>query len=723
MKQKKINSAFNQEDNSYITKLAEDLYSIALIKNKKELKMYNSESQINLKDESFINNDKLIINQNLNNYNSKNNDNNVDKQGDIDIEILNDKESPKLNNKHIEDNDSSKFLNSNVYKKRLSSNNLVFKKDLGSNIFKNKNISSNCKVDVKIDMIKNTMESTTNNVKSINVNNYNQRNDFSLKFKSNSFKFINDFSIEKNLNINPYEIQDYSDGKMSDEKNKYFQNDQFQLNNKQNTLTINTNKIVNSEMSIRSLRNSFESLQNKDSILNTKLRSNSNTLYDDKKKDFIRLDRKNTGVVRSGLKLDYIKKLKTQKSSLNISNVKRLKSFEENSYLKKIKNKPIRLALLDKTDSGNNEECYSISLKDGEYTYKKDKKDNDNKNDNKVIEYNYDFTIEDMNIKTNKLENFATKQNSNKSFDDINNIQCRICYDSEEKKEYLNKLNSITEGCNEKISEMISPCKCEGSVKFVHEKCLKKWIENTRNGLYCEICKAKFFIKFQMEKYTNEERKCKLIKHLIKNSILAGILIIIIILIVYFLAVKSTSINKVGLALGLSISGLICFSIYVVWYYIKKVRDRLYITKFKDWKIYDVSEGKKCLFLANKLIKEKNNLTPFQDVNSLDSISLDVNNNNNNIGIENININQIDNINNINIADLGNGNNNNNNSLGVPLRLMWLNNISPDNINNGVVNRNIPDFNNILNNNIPQRSINMINRYSRNHENIAFEVL
>lgn len=128
------------------------------------------------------------------------------------------------------------------------------------------------------------------------------------------------------------------------------------------------------------------------------------------------------------------------------------------------------------------------------------------------------------------------------------------------------------------------------------------------------------------------------------------------------------------------------------------------------------------LFLANKLIKEKNNLTPFQDVNSLDSISLDVNNNNN-IEIENINVNQIDNINNINIADLGNGNNNNNNSLGVPLRLMWLNNISPDNINNGVVNRNISDFNNILNNNIPQRSINMINRYSRNHENIAFEVL
>jgi len=40
--------------------------------------------------------------------------------------------------------------------------------------------------------------------------------------------------------------------------------------------------------------------------------------------------------------------------------------------------------------------------------------------------------------------------------------ECRICLDNEDDTE---------------VNPFIAPCKCTGSVKFVHEKCYRKWIE------------------------------------------------------------------------------------------------------------------------------------------------------------------------------------------------------------------------------------------------------
>ena len=48
------------------------------------------------------------------------------------------------------------------------------------------------------------------------------------------------------------------------------------------------------------------------------------------------------------------------------------------------------------------------------------------------------------------------------------------------------------------IDNLIWPCKCNGSIKYVHEKCLIKWIETTTNKEYkkkCSMCKDFYFIK------------------------------------------------------------------------------------------------------------------------------------------------------------------------------------------------------------------------------------
>jgi E3 ubiquitin-protein ligase MARCH1/8 len=55
---------------------------------------------------------------------------------------------------------------------------------------------------------------------------------------------------------------------------------------------------------------------------------------------------------------------------------------------------------------------------------------------------------------------------------------CRICYDED----------AITQ-------RMIRPCKCAGSVQYVHEDCLKLWIVShgtNLTGAKCEICQTEF---------------------------------------------------------------------------------------------------------------------------------------------------------------------------------------------------------------------------------------
>ena len=55
--------------------------------------------------------------------------------------------------------------------------------------------------------------------------------------------------------------------------------------------------------------------------------------------------------------------------------------------------------------------------------------------------------------------------------------QCRICFSGAED------------------GKLISPCKCDGTQKYVHEDCLRKWqrtCAGTRKAKYCGVCRARF---------------------------------------------------------------------------------------------------------------------------------------------------------------------------------------------------------------------------------------
>ena len=59
---------------------------------------------------------------------------------------------------------------------------------------------------------------------------------------------------------------------------------------------------------------------------------------------------------------------------------------------------------------------------------------------------------------------------------------CKICFETN---------NTID-------NKLIHPCKCDGSIKFVHEKCILKWLNQTiEPNKVCEICKYEYKLKKQ----------------------------------------------------------------------------------------------------------------------------------------------------------------------------------------------------------------------------------
>ena len=82
---------------------------------------------------------------------------------------------------------------------------------------------------------------------------------------------------------------------------------------------------------------------------------------------------------------------------------------------------------------------------------------------------------------------------------------CRICYDLDN------------------TGNMINPCKCTGTIKWVHEKCLEKWI-NVSKKETCNTCKYKYKINklsnFPSLEFLNTEKYKKTISLIILSGLL-----------------------------------------------------------------------------------------------------------------------------------------------------------------------------------------------------------
>ena len=104
--------------------------------------------------------------------------------------------------------------------------------------------------------------------------------------------------------------------------------------------------------------------------------------------------------------------------------------------------------------------------------------------------------------------------------------------------ELLSLDEKICRICRDPSDDLIAPCKCSGSVKFAHAKCLKEWIitNKLQPNPKCEICDSPFLIKSYgvakkcslNRKNTNGGYYCKLACFLFVeclNAMLLGLLI------------------------------------------------------------------------------------------------------------------------------------------------------------------------------------------------------
>lgn len=62
----------------------------------------------------------------------------------------------------------------------------------------------------------------------------------------------------------------------------------------------------------------------------------------------------------------------------------------------------------------------------------------------------------------------------------------------------MNQFDSVCRICLDALGDLIAPCQCSGSVRFIHQTCLKRWIfsqSSPESGPKCELCSAPYKLK------------------------------------------------------------------------------------------------------------------------------------------------------------------------------------------------------------------------------------
>ncbi len=146
-------------------------------------------------------------------------------------------------------------------------------------------------------------------------------------------------------------------------------------------------------------------------------------------------------------------------------------------------------------------------------------------------------------IYKNNFNNQANKDGFQKEKKEENTKRCRICYEE-----------------NQTLSPLIFPCKCNGTIKWVHEKCIKEWIKISKKN-YCPQCKYQYKIE-NVCNYPKLSFLCKDRNIRFLSLFTMGILILLIsIFKYYFIGMKDNS--KMRFFLD-GLKGLIILSLIII---------------------------------------------------------------------------------------------------------------------------------------------------------------
>jgi len=176
---------------------------------------------------------------------------------------------------------------------------------------------------------------------------------------------------------------------------------------------------------------------------------------------------------------------------------------------------------------------------------------------------------------------YAVNENSK------DNLQCRICLEEIEESIFS-------------IGDMIKPCNCDGTQKYVHRECLNKWLEfNTQNINYyrCSECLQ----EYRYEEIQLEKTCCRVVirnfHNLVKNYYIVSFLICLSIFFIFglfglFLAYNIDSLisgviiefSKDYSYITIPILGNIIFSIInFTYYFFHNIILSLFYSKYYNW--------------------------------------------------------------------------------------------------------------------------------------------
>ncbi|CAG9322036.1 unnamed protein product [Blepharisma stoltei] len=161
---------------------------------------------------------------------------------------------------------------------------------------------------------------------------------------------------------------------------------------------------------------------------------------------------------------------------------------------------------------------------------------------------------------------------------DNNDSSCRICMEHETPKYPL-----------------VSPCLCSGSVKYIHEECLKTWLVAQDKDLAesaCEICKAKYKMTFKISSQCSPKHSLKQgFTHFLFIPLLSAVIVMLFV-IIYLLIDKyrSDADDKqkgymMALIIICGLSGVVIFLLIC-----NSIKESCIIAKVTDWSILSQSE-------------------------------------------------------------------------------------------------------------------------------------
>lgn len=174
---------------------------------------------------------------------------------------------------------------------------------------------------------------------------------------------------------------------------------------------------------------------------------------------------------------------------------------------------------------------------------------------------------------------------------------CRVCYEKEQKDDPL-----------------IAPCQCEGSIKYIHSSCIKKWIINSKNlfdNPQCEVCKKYYIIKFKNNELLNKKKCCSFVLSTFLFSL--GLIVIggSIIYALYYILTQKEILSRSKKWLYFSVSGSIIIVIILlvsVCFY-KKNRNKFYYEGEIKFDVLDFQQNQK------STLNVERHLEPQEDYN------------------------------------------------------------------------------------------------------------